>query len=397
MPASRPSTTAALIVAAGRGSRASGGGGGPPKQYRPIGGEAVLSRTIRAMLAASEIDAVQVCIHADDADLYAAVAPDDRRLRPPVIGGASRALTVRAGLEALAGEAPGFVLIHDAARPFVSARLIRDVRAALKRRDGALAALPVVDALRRADGSLCGAPIPRDGVWRAQTPQGFRFGAILAAHRANEDDSAEDDTEIARAAGLAVALVPGDEDNFKITAPEDFARAERLLGGAMTEIRVGQGYDVHAFGPGDGVVLCGVVIPHHAALKGHSDADVAMHALTDAIFGALAEGDIGRWFPPSASEWRGAPSRIFLAKAMERVRARGGRLTGADVTIICERPKIAPHAEKMAAALAEIMDVRPGRVSVKATTTEKLGFTGREEGIAAMATATLALPQGDAP
>lgn len=398
-----PPETAALIVAAGRGVRA---GTGAPKQYRRVGGEAVLTRTILALLAAPAVTRALVCIHPDDGALYEAAAPMDDRLLPPVHGGASRALTVRAGLEALAAGPcgpPDAVLIHDAARPFVSPRLIAEVIAALDAdqgvHDGAMAALPAIDALWRADehfGELrCAAPLPRAGVWRAQTPQGFRFAAILAAHRANTDESSADDAAIARAAGLSVALVPGGEDNFKITTPADFARAERLVGAEMSETRVGQGYDVHAFAPGDHVTLCGVRLAHDAGLKGHSDADVAMHALTDALFGALAEGDIGRWFPPTDPEWKGAPSEIFLRKAMERLGARGGRLANADVTIICERPKIGSHAGEMRLSLARIMNVAPERLSVKATTSERLGFTGREEGIAAMATATVALPGTD--
>lgn len=378
--------TVALIVAAGRGTRA---GGGLPKQYREVGGEPVLRRTIRALLASPLVDGALTVIHPDDAALYAAASPEDPRLLPPVHGGAERALSVLAGLEALEAAAPDLVLIHDAARPFVSPRVIADVVAALGSHDGALAAIPIVDALRREEGGLCGAPVPREGVWRAQTPQGFRFPAILAAHRANPDPKAADDAEIARAAGLSVRLVESEAENFKITAPRDFERAERQA--AMKEIRVGQGYDVHAFAPGEEVTLCGVSIPFDKALSGHSDADVAMHALTDAIFGAIAEGDIGRWFPPSDPQWKGADSAIFLRKAMERLAARGARLANADVTIVCERPKITPHAPAMIARLAEIMDVEPGRISVKATTSERLGFTGREEGIAALALATVSL------
>lgn len=382
-------TTAALIVAAGRGARA---GEGKPKQYRSVGGEAVLGRTIRALLASPRIDRIVTCIHPDDEALYHDAAPADPRLAPPVHGGAERAISVRNGLEALAAAPapPDAVLIHDAARPFVTPGVIDAVADALITHDGALAAIPVVDALRREEDGLCGAPIARGGVWRAQTPQGFRFPAILAAHRANRDPAAADDAEIARAAGLAVKLVASEAENFKITTPEDFLRAERQVA-RMGEIRVGQGYDVHALVPGDSVTLCGVAIPHDAALSGHSDADVAMHALTDAIFGALAEGDIGRWFPPSDMRWKGAASSIFLAKAMERVAARGGRLANADLTIICEQPKIGPHAAAMTARLAEIMGVDPGRISVKATTSERLGFTGRGEGIAATATATVLL------
>ncbi|MEM7270842.1 MAG: bifunctional 2-C-methyl-D-erythritol 4-phosphate cytidylyltransferase/2-C-methyl-D-erythritol 2,4-cyclodiphosphate synthase [Pseudomonadota bacterium] len=372
-------TTTALIVAAGRGTRA---GAGAPKQYRLIGGAPILSRTIRAMLAAP-VDEVRVVIHADDHAAYAAAVAgiDDPRLGLAIEGGAERALSVRAGLEAL--QAPDKVLIHDAARPFVSKDVIEAVLGALETHDGALAAIPIVDALRKESEGLCAEPIDRAGVWRAQTPQGFRYDAILNAHRANEDPKAADDAEIARAAGLAVKLVESEAENFKITTPRDFERAERQL--AAGEIRVGQGYDVHAFAEGGRVILCGVEIPFDKALSGHSDADVAMHALTDAIFGAIAEGDIGRWFPPSDPQWQDAASSIFLEKAMERVTARGGALLNADVTIICEKPKIGPHADAMQQKLAEIMGVDVGRISVKATTSERLGFTGREEGIAATA------------
>ncbi|WP_340109272.1 bifunctional 2-C-methyl-D-erythritol 4-phosphate cytidylyltransferase/2-C-methyl-D-erythritol 2,4-cyclodiphosphate synthase [Pikeienuella sp. HZG-20] len=378
---------AALIVAAGRGLRA---GGGTPKQYREIRGESLLARTIRAVLHSDLIDRAIVCIRPEDAERYAAAAPADPRLLPPVHGGAERALSVRAGLEALAADPPDLVLIHDAARPFLSRRVIAEMRDALTAHDGAIAAIPVVDALKRADHGLCGEPVSREGLWRAQTPQGFRFAAILAAHRANTEPRAADDAEVARAAGLSVTMVEGDDDNFKITTEQDFERAERRLD--MNETRIGQGYDVHAFTEGAEVILCGVRIPHDKALSGHSDADVAMHALTDALFGAIGEGDIGRWFPPSDPQWKGADSSIFLEKALERLRARRGRLINADLTIVCERPKIGPHAEAMTLSLARIMKVDPGRVSVKATTSERLGFTGREEGIAALAAVMVALP-----
>ena len=380
---------AALIVAAGKGARA---GGAVPKQYQTVAGEAVLARSIRAMLQVEKVDKVTVCIRPEDRDLYDDIAPDSPRLTPPIDGAGERALTVRAGLEALAADPPDIVLIHDAARPFVEAATIEGVIDALETAEGAFAATPVVDSLRAVENGAYARPLPREGVWRAETPQGFRFDAILAAHRASDDPKTTDDAEIARAHGLRVVPVESGGDNFKITTPVDFNRAEQRLRATMTDIRVGQGYDVHAFAPGDAVTLCGVDIPHGKRLKGHSDADVAMHALTDAIFGALAEGDIGRWFPPTDPQWKGAASRIFLEKAMERVRARGGALSNADVTIICERPKIGPHAGAMIAELASIMGVAPDRISVKATTSERLGFTGREEGIAAMATASVRLP-----
>ena len=380
---------AALIVAAGKGERA---GGGTPKQYREIRGRAVLARSVSAFLSSQRITEVVVCIRDGDRARYASVAPDDNRMRPPVIGAASRAGTVRAGLEVLAEDPPDFVLIHDAARPFVTSKTIEAVIDALSVHQGAFAATPVFDSLRVIENGEYARPLPRDGVWRAETPQGFKFGDILDAHRNLDDVEATDDVEIARRAGMRVKAVASDGDNFKITAPEDFTKAERRLSEMLPDIRVGHGFDVHAFDEGDAVVLCGVAIPHDRSLNGHSDADVAMHALTDAIFGAIAEGDIGRWFPPSDPRWKGAASSIFLAKAVERVRDRGGELANADVTIICERPKVGPHAEAMAAELARILDIAAERINVKATTSERLGFTGREEGIAAMATATVRLP-----
>jgi 2-C-methyl-D-erythritol 4-phosphate cytidylyltransferase / 2-C-methyl-D-erythritol 2,4-cyclodiphosphate synthase len=285
---------------------------------------------------------------------------------------------VRAGLAALAGRGVTRVLIHDAARPLIPRTVIDGVLLALDTHPAAAPALAVTDALWRGDGTVTGT-VDRAGLFRAQTPQGFHYDAIVAAHRGE----AADDVELARAAGLAVAITAGHEDNFKITLPGDLARAEGILRGRHMDVRCGNGYDVHAFTDGDHVWLCGVRVPHSRALLGHSDADVGMHALTDAIYGALAEGDIGRHFPPSDPQWKGAASRIFLAHAMDRVRTRGFTLTAADVTLVCERPKIGPVATEMRMALAAIMGVEVERISVKATTSERLGFTGREEGIAA--------------
>jgi 2-C-methyl-D-erythritol 4-phosphate cytidylyltransferase/2-C-methyl-D-erythritol 2,4-cyclodiphosphate synthase len=300
---------------------------------------------------------------------------------------------VRRGLEALAAAPSDPVLIHDAARPFVSPALAEAALAALAGAEGACPVLPVADTLRRDASGRAGDLVDRAGLVRAQTPQAFRHGAILAAHRAAAGREFTDDVEVARAAGLAVAHSPGEEANVKLTTAQDLAAAEaRLTAEAPMEHRTGTGFDVHALAEGDGVVLCGVVIPFSRALSGHSDADVGMHALTDALFGALAEGDIGTWFPPSDPQWKGAPSRIFLEKAAERVAARGGRIVHCDVTLICEAPKIGPHAAAMRAALAEILALPETRVSVKATTTERLGFPGRGEGIAAQAAATIALP-----
>ncbi len=381
--------TAGLIVAAGRGQRL---GGAVPKQYLDLGDETILCRSARALLALPEITSLTIVIHPEDRALYdAATAPlDDPRLKTPVAGADSRRESVLRGLEALAADPPDRVLIHDAARPFVARETVAGVLDALDGAPGAFPALPVVDALWQGEAGAARRPVPRAGLWRAQTPQGFRFDDILAAHRAATGD-ALDDVAIARAAGLEVAVVPGTEANFKITTPEDLARAEAQLRPKPTavDVRTGNGFDVHAFGPGDHVTLCGVTLPFDRGLVGHSDADVGMHALTDAIFGALAEGDIGQWFPPSDPTWKGAASAIFLRKAVERAAARGYALSHLDCTLVCEAPKIGPRAAAMRAELARIAGVEIDRISVKATTSERLGFTGRGEGIAALATATL--------
>lgn len=372
-------TTAAVIVAAGRGSRA---GGEVPKQWQMLAGAPVLAHTLAAFRG--HVDRLVLVIHPDDRDRAGAVAGD--ALLVP--GGATRDASVRAALEALEGTGVARVLIHDGARPLVEAGVIGRVLAALEDYPGAAPALTVTDALWRGRDGLVDGTQDRAGLWRAQTPQGFRFDAILAAHRAHPGQAA-DDVEVARAAGLDVAIVEGNEANLKLTFPGDFARAEAILKGRNMDVRLGNGYDVHAFTAGDHVWLCGVKVAHDKALLGHSDADVGMHALTDAIYGALAEGDIGRHFPPSDPQWKGAESHIFLRHAAELMRARGYALGNCDVTLVCERPKIGPHAAAMQAALAAIMGVEVDRVSVKATTSERLGFTGREEGIAALATACL--------
>lgn len=385
-------TVAAIIVAAGRGSRA---GGVLPKQYQDVDGEPVLGRTIRALAAHQFVSHLVVVIHPDDRARFDSLAalPGNVQIRT-VPGGDSRDASVRAGLAALP-EAVTRVLIHDAARPFVTQALIDRVLAALDTAPGAAPALPVTDALwRGADGRVSGTQ-DRAGLYRAQTPQGFRRAAIVAAHAAYQaahPGGALDDVEVARAHGLDVAIVDGDEDNIKITLPGDFARAARILGQrkeTRMDIRLGNGFDVHAFAPGDAVILCGIRIPHDRSLSGHSDADVAMHAVTDAIYGALADGDIGRHFPPSDPQWKGADSALFLRHAVARAAGRGYRIGNADCTIICEAPKIAPHAAAMQQVMADLLGIAADRVSVKATTSEQLGFTGRREGIAALASVTL--------
>ncbi len=370
-------TTAVLIVAAGRGTRA---GGEIPKQWQLLRGKPVLAHTLAAFAGMR----IVLAIHPDDRARAAALAPDI----PLVEGGATRAQSVKNALEALEGTGVTKVLIHDGARPLVSRALIARLETALDAHPGAAPALAVTDALWRGEAGLVSGTQSRDGLYRAQTPQAFRFAEILAAHRAHPGNAA-DDVEVARAAGLDVAIVEGDEDNLKLTFPGDFARAGRLLEGRTMDVRMGNGYDVHAFTAGDHVWLCGVKVPHDKALLGHSDADVGMHALTDAIYGAMAMGDIGRHFPPSDPQWKGAASHIFLAHAANMVREKGYVISNCDVTLVCERPKIGPHAHAMQQELARIMGVEPGRVSVKATTSERLGFTGREEGIASIATCVL--------
>ncbi|WP_103171382.1 bifunctional 2-C-methyl-D-erythritol 4-phosphate cytidylyltransferase/2-C-methyl-D-erythritol 2,4-cyclodiphosphate synthase [Paracoccus sp. SY] len=378
MTVTAPPGYAAIVTAAGRGTRA---GGGEPKQWRDLAGRSILARSLDAFAG---FDRVVLVVHLDD---MARAIRDFAGGVTIVTGGETRAASVMAGLQALEGQAT-HVLIHDGARPLVGDAVIQGVIDALQ--GGAPAAAPallVSDALwKGADGAVT-ATTPRDGLFRAQTPQGFALDQISNAHRLHPHDAA-DDVELALKAGIPVAITPGSEDNLKITFPADFARAERILGTAM-DIRLGNGYDVHAFGPGDHVWLCGVQIAHEAGLVGHSDADVGMHALTDAIYGALAEGDIGRHFPPSDPQWKGADSAIFLAHAADLARERGFTFGNADVTLICEMPKIGPHAQAMQARLAQIMGIDASRISVKATTSERLGFTGRREGIAAIATAVL--------
>ena len=392
----------ALVVAAGRGTRV---GGDAPKQYRKIGGKPILLRTVEKLAASPLIDHVQVVIHRDDEDRYREAishARADGKLLPPVTGGATRQQSVLCGLRAIEVLQPAIVLIHDAARPFVTHSIISAcIEAVVEGRQGAVAAVPVADTLKRsvAGTQLIGDTVERKDLYRAQTPQGFQYAAIRAAHeRAAEADRAAltDDAAVAEWAGYDVVLSPGDPANIKITTQEDLMQADHQCMletlASLADIRVATAYDVHAFEPGDHVMLGGIPIPHTKGLKGHSDADVVLHALTDAVLAALCDGDIGAHFPPSDPQWRGASSDRFLAFAAERVRARGGLIAHLDATIVCESPRIGPHRDPMRARIARICDLPAHRVSVKATTSERLGFTGRKEGIAALASATLRLP-----
>ena len=384
-------TCIALIVAAGRGSRF----GGPlPKQYAQLGGQTVLRHSLEAFRATAGINQLRVVIGSGDETHYeAAVA--GLSLPAPVMGGASRQQSVLNGLEVLATAPPDFVAIHDGARPFV--RPV-DIQACLDAAaspgiTGAVLGVRLADTLKRVDEGAIRETVPRANLWRAQTPQVFRFGALLEAHRAvaslgaSEASALTDDAAVAERAGLRVVMVPGSEDNSKITTNDDLRHALTM------ETRTAFGFDVHGFGPGNAVMLGGIAIPHAQALAGHSDADVALHALTDALLGTIGAGDIGKHFPPSDPQWRGASSDRFLRHAVELVAARGGRIVHLDLTLICEAPRIGPHRDAMVASIARIAGIDSGRVSVKATTTEGLGFTGRREGIAAQAVATVEVPR----
>ena len=389
--------TAVVIVAGGRGQRASGSG--MPKQYRPLAGTPILTRALESFVSHGDVDAILTVIHGDDRSHFeTAAAPFTGKLLEPVMGGAMRQDSVRAGLERLEELHPRNVLIHDAARPFTDAGLIKRVIGALSDNEGVVPALAVTDTLKRANEGLIEDTVDRANLWGVQTPQGFHFEKLLEAHRAAEragKTDFTDDSSLAEWHGMNVALVEGSPANVKLTTEADFVLAgERLArsGDAHSgESRIGQGFDVHAFTDGDHVTLCGLKIPYERSLAGHSDADVGLHALTDALLGAIADGDIGAHFPPSDPEWRGAASDQFLRDAADRISARGGRIINLDVTIICEAPKIGPHRENMRLRIAEILRIEPERVSVKATTTEGLGFTGRGEGIAAQATAMIQL------
>jgi 2-C-methyl-D-erythritol 4-phosphate cytidylyltransferase / 2-C-methyl-D-erythritol 2,4-cyclodiphosphate synthase len=384
----RQKSIAVIIVAAGQGERASAGGAPDPKQYRTVAGVPVLKRTIEAFLAHPAIERIIPVIHAAHTERYAALAIESDRVLPPVIGGGTRQASVLEGLKALAPSRPDLVLIQDAARPFATPDLIGNVIAALDLYDGALPALGVTDTIKRSlDGQLVVATEDRGQLFAAQTPQGFRFGQIFSAHMRASTIRRQftDDAEIAEWVGLKVAMVMGGPDNIKITHPEDFERAERIVFGDLPmETRVGTGFDVHPFEPGDAVWLGGVQIPYKAKLKGHSDADVALHALTDAILGAIGEGDI---------QWKGAASTVFLKHAGDLVSRAGGRIVNLDVTIVCEGPRIAQHVPAMQGVIAGTLGIATNRIAIKATTSEKLGFIGREEGIVAMASASVELPR----
>jgi 2-C-methyl-D-erythritol 4-phosphate cytidylyltransferase / 2-C-methyl-D-erythritol 2,4-cyclodiphosphate synthase len=384
--------TAAILVAAGRGLRAGAGG---PKQYRTVGGQTVIYRAMQAFCDHPQVFAVQPVVNPDDSAMFNE-AVRGLRHEPAASGGATRQASVHAGLEALAAQKPDIVLIHDAARPFVTSAVISRAIEAAGRTGAAVPTVAVTDTIKQVNASGNVEATPDRATLRiAQTPQAFRFDVILEAHRraAREGRSDfTDDAAIAEWAGLTVATFEGDPANMKLTTPEDFVREEARLGAMLGDIRTGTGYDVHAFGDGDHVMICGVRVPHNRGFLAHSDGDVGLHALVDAILGALADGDIGSHFPPSDARWKGASSDRFLKYAIDRVTARGGRVANLEVTLICERPKIGPLRDTMRSRIAEISGIDISRIAVKATTSERLGFTGREEGIAATASATIRLP-----
>ena len=383
---------AAIVVAAGRGIRA---GGDVPKQFRTIGGETMLRRALFLLVGHPGVGVIQPVIHPDDVDRFRAIERNDHILEP-VFGGATRQASVRAGLEALSPRKPDIVLIHDAARPFATPAQISRAIETAARTGAAVPGLAVSDTVKSVDAAgTVEHTLDRNALRLIQTPQAFAFAPLLDAHARAAAQGLQDftdDAALAEWAGLKVSVFEGESGNVKITNPEDFARAEMERFSALGDLRTGTGIDVHAFGPGDHVWLGGLKIPHSQALTGHSDADVVLHALVDAILGALADGDIGSHFPPSDAKWKGAASDQFLAFAVERVKARGGRIAHLDVTIVCEAPKIGPHRDAMRAKIAELAGLPVSRVAVKATTSEQLGFTGRREGILAHATATVRLP-----
>ena len=385
---------AAIVVAAGQGVRA---GGDLPKQFRRIGGDTLLQRALSAFTGVPAVSLVQPVIRPDDL-AFVRTLTDGMDILPPVSGGATRQASVRAGLEALEPRKPDIVLIHDAARPFASSELIARAIAAAEKTGAAIPGLPVTDTVKRIDRTgMIETTLDRTSIRLVQTPQAFAFPALLKAHRHAAEqgrDDFTDDASLAEWVGMKVNVFEGEPGNIKLTTPDDFARAEAIQSASLGDVRTGSGFDVHAFGPGDHVTLGGIRIPCDKALTGHSDADVALHALTDAILGALADGDIGAHFPPTDPQWRGASSDRFLVFAVDRVRARGGLIAHLDLTIVCEFPRISAHRDTMRANIARLARIDTERVAVKATTSEKLGFTGRGEGIVAYATATVRLPWG---
>jgi 2-C-methyl-D-erythritol 4-phosphate cytidylyltransferase/2-C-methyl-D-erythritol 2,4-cyclodiphosphate synthase len=386
------STVVAVVVAAGRGVRA---GGDLPKQYRHLGGDPVIRSSLSLLAWHGQITAVQPVIHPDDVKSYEAAA-QGLKLSPPVFGGATRQASVRAGLEALEGYAPDVVLIQDAARPFCSSALVSNAIAACAATGAAVPVLEVTDTIKRVDAAgLVIGTLDRSELRAVQTPQAFAFAPLIEAHRRAARENREDfsdDAALAEWAGLKVSVFAGEPGNIKLTTEDDFARAEARRTASLADLRIGSGFDVHPFGDGDHVMLGGVRIAHERGLAGHSDADVVLHALVDAILGALADGDIGYHFPPSDPRWRGASSDQFLKFAVDRMRQRGGRISHLDLTIVCEAPRIGPHRDAIRKRIAELAEIAVERVAVKATTSEQLGFTGRREGIVAMATATVRLP-----
>jgi 2-C-methyl-D-erythritol 4-phosphate cytidylyltransferase/2-C-methyl-D-erythritol 2,4-cyclodiphosphate synthase len=391
------SKVAAVVVAGGSGLRA---GGEIPKQFREIAGQPVTARALSALLKSEGVGFIQPVIRRDDRDLFlrtaSALKADSTRLLAPVYGGTTRQASVRAGLEALEAHNPDIVLIHDAARPFVSGALIARAIAAAQKSGAAVPGLPVTDTIKSIDANgVIDKTLDRGALRSIQTPQAFVFKPLIEAHRRALQHGREDftdDAALVEWAGMKVSIFEGEPENIKITNPDDFARAEAAQLAQLGDVRTGTGIDVHAFGPGDHVIIGSLKLPHTQALTGHSDADVALHALVDAILGALADGDIGSHFPPSDPQWKGASSDRFLAFAVERVKTRGGIIAHLDLTIVCEAPKIGPHRDAIRANIARIAGIDVGRVGIKATTSERLGFTGRGEGIVAYATATVRLP-----
>ena len=380
----------AVVLAGGVGARL---GGDIPKQYLDLAGRALLRHSIETFLDHPAIDKVRCVIRSQDRELYKAAVAGLPILNP-ITGGENRQESARLGLESLANDSPDTVLIHDAARPFVDFEMINRTLAGLVEHSAVLPAIPLSDTLKRIDGLKVVKTIEREGLWRAQTPQGYRYQQILSAHQTMVGEALTDDSTVAARAGLEIALVMGNENNIKITTTEDLQRARLTLTGKPFDVRVGIGFDVHRFGLGSEIMLCGVAVPSDRGLEGHSDADVGLHAVTDALLGAVAAGDIGTHFPPSDPQWRDTPSEVFVRLAADLIRTKEGEISHIDVTIICEQPSISPHRTAMITRIAEILYISNDRVSVKATTTEGLGFTGRGDGIAVQALATVRLPPG---